>query len=323
MENDQYITPSLIQILMVLLQSIFTFFLANESGSPSNPPQMMPTPSPLSNPVGGGEQSQLTTTFYAVADLPYSPAQAVKLLNQMENLPQDAEFLIHLGDLRLAGPNLTCVVSEYEDAAMRLRASHTPVFVVAGDNDWADCPNQQEGLNLWKETFVGFESMHWEHSFQIQRQSGRPENFAFIHKGTLFIGLNIVGGKPKDMDEWEVRLKQQLEWVKLLVRNYQEETPGVGRIVICAHADPNRHHNRYFFTDLKVFVRDELNNTIPIMYLNGDRHVWAYNKNWYQQPSWVRVMLSGNGVDPPTRLTVTANDEYQAPSQSFQFDRML
>jgi hypothetical protein len=265
-----------------------------------------------------------STTFYAVADLPYSQAEAVKLLRQMKTLPSDAEFVIHLGDLRLARNNRKCVRSEYDEAATQLRASRAPVFVIVGDNDWTDCPNQQEGWELWNETFVGFESMHWDHPFQIRRQSGRPENFSFVHKGSLFIGLNIVGGVPTttDQKEWEERLQQQLVWVKSLVRDYQ--APGVvGRIVLFGHADPNDYHNRYFFHGLKRFVQDELRNTIPITYVNGDKHVWSYNENWYQQPSLLRVMLSGNGKHPATKVTVTANGQYQAPSQAFEFDRRL
>lgn len=246
-------------------------------------------------------------------------------MQQMTDLPSDAEFVIHLGDLRLARDNPPCVRSEYNDAAMRLRASHAPVFVIVGDNDWTDCPNQQEGWNLWFETFVGFESEHWEHDFQIRRQNGRTENFSFVSKGNLVIGLNIVGGLPgNNTNEWQVRLREQLNWLKVLVRDYRDElSPRVGRVVIFGHAHPNNFHNQYFFNGLRDFIRDDLRNEIPVLYMNGDRHVWQTNPNWYGQSSWFRVTLSGNAKDPPTKVTVRANSQYQPPSQAFVLDRRL
>ena len=336
-------SPSLFQMLLPLIQAILAF-LGNRGDEPpvvspsSTAPIISPTPTSLSLSSPSPTIAPITvtsttssppepTTFYAIADLPYSPSQAVKLLDQMRNLPSDAEFVVHLGDLRLARDNPPCVRSEYNDAAMRLHASHVPVFVIVGDNDWTDCPNRQEGWDLWFETFVSFESEHWDHEFQIRRQSGRTENFSFVHKGNLFVGLNIVGGVPGSTDtrEWEVRLSEQLNWLKFLVRDYRHSSSDgvVGRVVVFGHANPNSYHNRYFFNGLKTFVRDELKNQIPMLYMNGDQHVWQYNQNWYGQSSWLRVMLSGNAIDPPTKVTVQSNGRYQVPSEAFRIDRRL
>ena len=118
-------------------------------------------------------------------------------------------FLI-AGDLRKAkGP---CKRSDYEEVATLLRISYCPVFVLPGDNDWIDCdPNIDEGLELFTETFAGFEGKHWDHNFDIQRQEEYPTNFAFIHKGTLFVGLNIIGGDIHSEEEWETRLTAEVE----------------------------------------------------------------------------------------------------------------
>jgi Calcineurin-like phosphoesterase len=294
------------------------------------PPLPIPTPSPSMMTSSAGT-APAPTTFYALADLPYSPSQAVKLLAQMQSIPDDAEFVIHLGDLRLSDHStLPCIQSEYDDAAMRLRASPKPVFVLVGDNDWTDCPNRDEGWELWNTTFVGFETKYWpSHPFTIVRQTGRAENFSFVHKGSLLIGLNMVGGPVHDRPEWIERLTQQLDWVKVLVRQYRITTRKssslsggvVGRIIIFGHADPASMHNKYFFNGFTTFVREELNNTIPITYLNGDKHVWSYDENWYDQSSLLRVMLAGNAKELPTKVTINANGIYQDPTQAFSFDR--
>jgi hypothetical protein len=321
-----------ISFLKMALQMMVALLFGNNGGGINEQPMPMPMPMPMTPipappPTTMSSNAPAPTTFYALADLPYSPSQAVKLLAQMESIPDDAEFVIHLGDLRMSDhATLPCLQSEYDDAAMRLRASSKPVFVLVGDNDWTDCPNRNEGWELWNNTFVGFESKYWpDHPFTIVRQIGRVENFSFVHKGSLFIGLNMVGGPVHDRPEWILRLTQQLDWVKVLIRQYQtttEKSNGVvGRIIIFGHADPASMHNKYFFNGLTTFIRDELNNTIPITYLNGDKHVWSYNENWYDQSSLLRVMLAGNAKELPTKVTINANGIYQNPAQAFSFDR--
>ena len=46
-----------------------------------------------------GEQSS-EVTFYAMGDVPYAPNEDRLLPKQIENLPTDGRFLIHLGDIK-------------------------------------------------------------------------------------------------------------------------------------------------------------------------------------------------------------------------------
>jgi hypothetical protein len=39
----------------------------------------------------------------------------------------------------------------------------------------------------------------WNHPFTVIKHETRPENFSFLHKRTLFFGLNLVGGKRHDV----------------------------------------------------------------------------------------------------------------------------
>jgi hypothetical protein len=198
------------------------------TSTPTFAPSLPPTPEPAFAPVPNAVANQITT-FYAIGDVPYSSSQAKELQRQMRSLASDAEFLIHVGDLRKSSG--TCLQSEYEEVASILQLSHVPVFIILGDNDFNDCPNPDEGLQFWKDSFLNFESRHWTHNFNIQHQDGRPENFAFEHKGTLFIGLNLVGGRVHSKSEWNTRLTEQVDWTKDLISGVND----VDRVVIFGH----------------------------------------------------------------------------------------
>lgn len=262
------------------------------------------------------------TTFYAHGDVPYSRAQAKELERQMLDVPDDAEFVIHVGDIRQAGPTKKCVAREYKDVAALFQLSRAPVFVILGDNDWIDCPNQDEGLQHWNHEFVGFESKHWNHTFDIQRHVGYPSNFAFVHKGTLFIGLNMVGDRETDVIEMMTRFTDQSLWTMELIRSYQRSIENVGRIVIFGHANPNPI-TRPFFRPLRAFIKNELQSSVPILYINGDAHRWMYQPNFYDEPSLMRITVTGLVVDPLLKVTIAADGKYLDPPDAFVIDRRL
>ena len=84
------------------------------------------------------------------------------------------------------------------------------------DNEYNDCPNLDESWGYWTGLFGGFEK-NWRLPFKLNRDSERQENFYFIYKRVLYIGLNIVGGARHDYSEWEGRLSHQFGWTKDLI----------------------------------------------------------------------------------------------------------
>jgi hypothetical protein len=208
-----------------------------------------------------------TATFYAIGDVPYTDEQAIDLAQQMDAIPASADFVIHVGDIRSAVDNTRCTLTEYQNVARILQRSRVPVFLVPGDNEWNDCPNRAQAWTFWLDTFTAFESSvdRWNPPLVMERMPNRPETFAFIHRRTLFVGLNLVGGQVHDAVEWQVRLTTQLAWLKdLLLRHYGLPT------VLFGHANPVANH-AVFFNGLRDFVRDDFGE-IPFLYLNGDRH---------------------------------------------------
>jgi hypothetical protein len=82
------------------------------------------------------------TIFYAIADVPYSLDDVLALPEQILSIPEHAEFLIHLGDIRNAVKENDCVPMDYSDVASTLKLSRVPVFLVMGGTlawVWLDC----------------------------------------------------------------------------------------------------------------------------------------------------------------------------------------
>lgn len=269
------------------------------------------------------------TTFYAHGDVPYTRIQARKLKQQMLSVPDDAEFIIHVGDVRMAGPHRLCMAEEYESAAALLRLSPVPVFMLLGDNDIVDCPNRAEGQRLWRKEFSQFDRRYWNHTFSIQRPKHYPENFAFEHKDVLFIGVNIVGEHPSNattVEEITRRLTEQVEWVMETMRTYQRKciytNQIVGRIVIFYHANPGPP-TRPFFKPLRHFIGNDLNHTTPVLFLNGDAHRWMYQPRFYNESSLLRVTVTGLAEEPLLKVKITSDGLYHDPTLAFAMDRRL
>lgn len=304
-----------------------TVFSAEPSSEPTQQPSLAPSTEPTSSPT---EAFPAITTFYAIGDVPYTPRETDQLIGQMQTIPDDAEFVIHVGDIRKQSEPV-CQYDNYQRVASILRLSHAPVFIVVGDNEWNDCSNHEDALKYWHREFQGFASRYWNHNFDVRYQPGRTENFSFIHKKTLFIGLNIVGGDVHNRTEWDTRLTEQYHWTRNLILSYNyhdnnDSANGrnseVGRVVIFGHADPRSSHSR-FFSPLVNFVSRELKNSIPILYLHGDRHQWVYETSFRGQPSMLRIILSGGTVDPPLKVSVVADGTNVDTAEAFFFDRQL
>ena len=289
----------------------------------SAPSTSFPSP-PLSESPSAIPTSALegrTTTFMAMGDVPYDLRQKENFVYQIQNMPSTPDFVVHVGDLRNASDDLICYMEEYTQVSDILRQSPIPVFVLLGDNDWNDCPNSDEGLQYWKKDFLFFESRYWNHTFNITRQPDREENFSFRHKGTLFIGLNLVGGNVLNATEWENRLVSQLNWTQDLVRAYVADVaPATGRVVLFGHADPSQHH-KAFFDPLATFIGTELGNMLPFLYLNGDKHQWDYEENYKDQAGFLRIMLVGGTADPPLKVTIESTGTFETPAAAFVYDR--
>ncbi|CAJ1963251.1 unnamed protein product [Cylindrotheca closterium] len=295
-----------------------------------------PTLTSSFSPTSSPTFDNTTTIFYAIGDVPYRSVEKVELAQRMRELPQDGDFLIHVGDFRSAAdPTIRCSFKDYLDVRRILLESKIPVFIVPGDNEWNDCPNPIQGMSYWVEAFSSFER-NWKHSLQVERHSIWPENFFFSHKSCLYFGLNLVGGaihiSDSNKTEYSTQLRMQFEWVKSKIDQHivdvsTSSTSANSRIVIFGHAFPVSTHDA-FFDPLQQYVRETLLDQVPILYLNGDNHYYEFEPNYRGLKSVQRLQVDWGTTNPPLKVMLSPPMMTMAGSKNilndtFSHDRML
>lgn len=173
------------------------------------------------------------------------------------------------------------------------------------------------GWHLWHNIFGYFEDQ-WNHNFNVIRQENRGENFAFVHKNTLFIGLNIVGGKVHSQAEWHTRLTDNANWMISLLKTH---TGGeVNTVILFGHANPTVNHDDFFFP-IRQYMNESLPRSVKVLYLNGDGHAWKYEPAFFEQENFLRIQLTGGTTEPPLKMVV--DPSAKLIRSTFLYDRRL
>ncbi|MCH8839938.1 MAG: cadherin-like domain-containing protein [Planctomycetes bacterium] len=236
-----------------------------------------------------------------------SPEDFPDLEADLANVASSDEFFVHVGDIKLGSD--PCIESVYTNASSSLQTSSIPVFIVPGDNEWNDCSDPNQAWIYWDTHLMRLDE-NWSHSFNVLHQSVREENFAFVHSGVLFIGINLVGGSVHDSSEWVQRMTDDADWVNQNFNNFGSQ---VTSAVVFGHAfpDPTGGDRQQFGQD---FVTSAQNFVKPILYIHGDIHNWQLDNPYNDAPNVTRVILE-KGV-PSVRVTVTHD-----PANPFAFDQ--
>ena len=258
------------------------------------------------------------TSFFVIGCVPYEVGDRDILIAQLSSLnASETDFLIHLGDIK--GGNSDCSQDVLDDMDSILKLSPVPVFLVVGDNEFNDCLNisPDKALRMWRDQFVGFHSKYWSHNFtDVTTSAERPEIFSFLNKKTLFLGVNLVGGRVHDADEWESRHEDDREWIMDHMQEYQSE---VHSVVIFGHADAGGS----FFNPFVLFVRKQFPSDIPILYVCADIHRWDYEPGMLNLDNVLKVRISGGVQEPVVRITVDPETAGNDPVDAFQVERFL
>ena len=299
---------------------------SHPSSSPSAlaPSSLSPTfvsHNPSSFPTSKPTALAPRTSFYIIGCVPYEDQDRGTLTTQISSLhASDADFLIHLGDIK--NGSAPCTQEAIDEIDEILKLSPVPVFVVVGDNEFNDCSNisPDDALVLWRKTFVGYNLKYWSHKFSNMTVSpDRPEIFSFVNRKTLFLGLNIVGGLVQDQNEWADRHAYQVDWVKTQMLQYQND---IHSVVLFGQADTGSDTSD-FFNPIIVFFRDEFPNDIPILYMCADAHSWSYTPDMFGIGNWLRVRITGGVSEPVVRVTVDPETAGTDPVDAFQVERFL
>ena len=188
--------------------------------------------------------------------------------------------------------------------ATSLRSLSVPAFIIPGDNEWNDCSDPDQAWAYWVAHLLAVDQNFCGVPL-VERQAVRPENFAFVKSGVLFIGINKVHGGVSGAEE-DTRLQQDADWI-----TYQIQTKGsaVRAAVIFAQAYPSSPLTNQFVAAAGAFAK-------PVLYIHGDGHSWTQDFP-FGQPNIMRIEVNrGAASDPPVQLTVTMN-----PANMFLVER--
>ena len=240
--------------------------------------------------------------FSALGCGPYTPADkpAAAFYIQQENRERTSEFMVHLGDVfkkppvkrpeadsaspaKKPGPaeplpDQMPTEAEYRETADLLtNGNMIPTWVVPGDNEWNDLEDPAQGWKWWQKYYSKFEE-RFKPAWKTEHQPERPENFAFVRKGVVFIGINLVGGRVHDASEWAVRLPQDAAWIKeVLTRPSMSD---VRAAVVLCQANPMALKQEKFGAFLIPFRQSAADWKKPLLFLHSDGHVWIDDQPW-------------------------------------------
>jgi hypothetical protein len=232
--------------------------------------------------------------FSAVGDVPYSSSEIADLQQHIadHNLYSPSAFLVHLGDIK-SGTE-TCQESQYQTVADILKTSEVPVFAVPGDNEWVDCSNPDQAWAWWQTHLLGLEQSFCG-IWPVDAQPARPENFAFVRNGVLFIGLNYVAGTPSSV------VTADAEWVNA---QFAAHGAAVRAAVLLAQKEPGGALLTAVLANGRLFAK-------PLLYLHGDGHSWLTDAEFFGEPNMLRVQVDRGSIEnPPVRVTVTADAQF-------------
>ncbi|WP_339706096.1 metallophosphoesterase [uncultured Kriegella sp.] len=247
--------------------------------------------------------------FTVIGDVPYDDAERTGLIELIEthNTKANSEFVVHVGDIKPGA--LPCEESVYEDVSTILKDFETPTFIVLGDNEYNDCEDPVQGFALWNQYFLHLNE-NWTFPYTVAYQEERLENFAWVAKKVLFIGVNIVGSSVHDAEEWEKRLTDDANWVKDQVDAHKND---IEALVVFGHANMIEAGSAKFRTFTDSFRATATDFNKPILYVQGDGHIWFQNRP-YDERNILRVQVDSG----PKAVKVTVNPNLEQP---FVFDR--
>ncbi|MCG8606506.1 IPT/TIG domain-containing protein, partial [bacterium] len=234
--------------------------------------------------------------FTVFGDIPYGDDELPTLMDHVanHNLYSPSEFVIHIGDLKKDGAS--CEEIKYQQVFDELLNFEVPTFVLPGDNEWNDCSDVDEAWSFWSKYFIDLETNFCLTSL-VSRQTVRPENFAFVQKGVLIVGLNLVGGEVHDQAEWDLRLQQNADWIR---QQFEEQGSSVRAAVVFGHAGPGSNRDAFFsqFSEVAgAFGK-------PVLYAHGNGHSWR-TSDPFPEENITRVQVDKAARSLPVQVTVT------------------
>ena len=240
--------------------------------------------------------------FSATGDIPYGSGEFAVFDQQIANHNKysPSAFLIHVGDI-ISGSD-PCDELTYSKVATSMKALAVPGYIVLGDNESVDCKSPLSGFNYYLKYFQDFEKNFCNAPY-TEKQTGRPENWAFTLNGVLFVGVNLAYGGSSAQQQAADWVTQQLEAKGSQVR----------AAVVFAHYPPGT-----FTVFTTPFRAAAATFAKPVLFLHGHGHAWSTSYP-FPEPNIYRVQVNKGGSEDPIQVTVTTDNS--SPAKAFVIKR--
>jgi hypothetical protein len=267
--------------------------------------------------------THMDVTFYATSNTPlgYGTTEQ-QLVQDLKNIPSDAEFVTHLGNLQDASLGMCPAARMPEIASLLHGQSPVPIFMVPGEHDWIRCPDQLASLGRWLASFGTTQAFEQANSLvvggtttaasagEFDRPKSTPDIFSKLHHGVLFFGLHLVSGIVTEGQGMVIQDVRD-EKMAIFVRGTLDRLKGEYRaVVMLGNARPGPQQRNFFDS-----IREDLKNArVPAAYVHshsgfGDTEHYPFgNKKSGRNDvlgSMVAIQASNGGANQtPLKITV-------------------
>ena len=101
--------------------------------------------------------------------------------------------------------------------------------------------------------------------YDVMRDQTYQENWAFVDREVLFIGVHEVNGRIDDLDDLQARNAANVIWIEAMANSYSDE---VRAMVIFGNGRPFLQENNNFYMGM-ANVLYQLNN-LPTAYIHAN-----------------------------------------------------
>jgi len=250
-----------------------------------------------------------TVTFYVTADVPYDADEEADLVHDLAKIAPTTSFAVHVGNIQDAAVNL-CDPNHYRHVA-ELMEEHSPktVFIVPGQEDWANCPDPYAAWQNWYDQFQFFNN-RWDNTdnkgeFDVFHQKNQLENWAFLHREVLFLGVHSVGGTIVNQTATNARAERNYDWVAGMTETHRSK---IRSVVVFGNAKPGFEGSIMFFAQLEDFMRTF---DLPLMYVHAASGVGGieHHKAFLDTPLFTALQVETGVNSPPLRVNVGYGDD--------------
>ncbi|GKY91704.1 hypothetical protein MPSEU_000142200 [Mayamaea pseudoterrestris] len=241
--------------------------------------------------------SEVPLTIYVTSDVPYAVADQKKFIHDLGLIKTKANYIVHLGNIQNVSET-NCGLAQYMEVAAMLEETKIPTFIVPGEDDWANCPDQHIGFARWNNTFAKFAHKTGSR-MKVDYQQRRLENFAFVEKNVLFLSVHVIGGKPTTYSEFLSRMKDNMNWIRGMYKLHAEEVSGV---VIFGNAAPGLVQLQDFFDSMASLLGPTGKTVLYIHSNSGSSGVSLHKPFGYS--NMVTIQAPVGGKQPPLPISI-------------------